>query len=196
MAPSDFHQLGQRDLGGETDHAVVGGMDLEQERGVGADRAFIVGGMRAIGGADFAQARAAVLHQIGQPERAADFDQLAARDHDFAPGGERIEREQHGRGVVVDHRRRLGARERAQLLFDQRVALAAAAAFEVVLEIDRRARRRRHRLDGRLGQKRAAEIGVEHDAGRIDHGTQGRLVGFDSGARAPDYLLEHRLARG
>ena len=58
----------------------------EDGAGVGADRGFVVGGMRAIGGADLAEARAAPREDVGNAERSADLDQLAPADDDFLPG--------------------------------------------------------------------------------------------------------------
>ena len=69
----------------------------------------VVGGARAVGRADLAQPRAGALHDLGDAEAVADLDELAARDDDLAPAGERRERE-HERGrAVVDADRRLGA---------------------------------------------------------------------------------------
>jgi hypothetical protein len=49
---------------------------------------------------------------VRDAEAVADLDQLAARDEHLAALGERGEREQDGRGVVVDDERRLGAGQR------------------------------------------------------------------------------------
>ena len=151
-------------------------MHLEQQRSLGTDRAFVIARMGAIGGADFAQTRAAARHHIGQSKRTADFDQLAARHDHFASFGDRGQREQHRGGIVVDDGGGLGAGERAQLALDQRVAIAPAAAFQIEFEIDRRARRLRERLDRGLRQNRAAEVGMQHDAGSIDDGFQRGLI--------------------
>ena len=67
--------------------------------------------MRAIGRADLAEDGAALRHDLGNPERAADLDQLAARHDDLLAARERVQREQDGRGVVVDDRCRFGAGE-------------------------------------------------------------------------------------
>ena len=56
------------------------------------------------------------------------------------------------------------------------VALAALAAAEIELERDGVAHGGDRGLDRRLGEQRAAEIGVQHRAGEIEHGTQARLA--------------------
>ena len=99
--------------------------------------------MRAIGGADLDEPRAGLPHDVGNAERAADLDQLAARDDDLAPAGERAEHQQHGRGVVVDDGGGFGAGQLAQQLLDERVAIAAPARGEIEFEVDRGAQRLR-----------------------------------------------------
>ena len=73
-----------------------------------ADRGGEIGEMGAVGGADLAQPRAGACHDVGQAERAADLDQLAARDDRLAPVGQRVQRQHQGAGIVVDGERRLG----------------------------------------------------------------------------------------
>ena len=149
-------------------HRVVRGMDLHDRRGVGADRGGIVLEMGAVGGADLDQPAAGAGHDVGDAEGAADLDELAARDDDLAAGGQRRQHQQHGGGVVVDRGRGLGAGQAMQPGRDVIVALAAAAAREIVFQRGRRAHGRDRGLDRLLGQKRAAEIGVQHGAGEIE----------------------------
>ena len=66
-------------------------------------------------------------HDVGHAERAADLDQLAARDDDLAAARQRVEHEQHRGGVVVDDGRVLGAGQLAQQAAQVVVALAAPA---------------------------------------------------------------------
>ena len=87
--------------------------------------------------------RPAVAQDLGHAERAADLDQLAARDDHLAAARERREREQHRGGVVVDGERVLGAREQAQQLCDRRRRA-------------RRARRSRDRARGRCSAAAAS----------------------------------------
>ena len=91
------------------------------------------------------------------------------------PLRQRVEHEQHRGGVVVDDGRVLGAGQLAQQAAQMIVALAALAAAEIELERDRVAHRRDRGLDRLLGDQRAAEIGVQHGAGEIEHRPQARL---------------------
>ena len=170
-------------------------MDLEQQRGLGSDRFGIIMQMGAVGGADLAQARAAFAHHVGDPEGAADLDQLAARNDHLAPLGQRVERQQHGGRVVVDDRRRLGAGQRAQVVLDHPIAVAARAPFEVVFEVDRRARGEADRFHRGFRQHRAPEIGMDHHAGGVDHRMPCRTVG-GAGLRAAYDFPQHRVAAG
>ena len=56
------------------------------------------------------------------------------------------------------------------------VALAAPAGRKVEFQRHRIAHRRQRRLDRRLGQQRAAEIGVQHRAGEVEQGPEIRDV--------------------
>ena len=143
-------------------------MDLHDRRGVGPDRGGVVLEMGAVGGADLDQPAAGAGHDVGDAEGAADLDELAARDDDLAAGGQRRQHQQHGGGVVVDRGRRLRAGQAMQPGRDVIVALAAAAAREIVFQRGRRAHGRDRGLDRLLGQERAAEIGVQHGAGEIE----------------------------
>ena len=130
--------------------------------------------MRAVGGADLDQLRAGARHDVGHAERAADLDQLAARDDRLAPARERVEHEQHRGGVVVDDGRVLGAGQFAQQAAHMIVALAAPAAAEIEFERHRVAHGRDRGFDRLLGEQRAAEIGVQHRAGEVEHRPQAR----------------------
>jgi hypothetical protein len=86
-------------------------MDAQHERGGLVRGALVVGGARAIRGADLDEPRARAQEYVGDAEAVADFDQLASRDQHLAPLGEGGECEQHRSGVVVDDDGRLGACE-------------------------------------------------------------------------------------
>ena len=107
-------ELGDRRLLGEADDAEVRLVHAQEERGLGRDRALVVGGARAVRRPDLDEPRAGAREHVGDAEAVADLDQLAARDEHLAPLGERGEREQHRGGVVVDDERRLGAGQAAQ----------------------------------------------------------------------------------
>ncbi len=51
-------------------------------------------------------------------------------------------------------------------------ARAPRSVHEVVFEIGIAARDRCDSLDGRIGQRRPSEVGVNHDTGRVDDGAQ------------------------
>ncbi len=114
--------------------------------------------------------------------------QLAAGDHHLGcarrrrialrrpprrqPLGERRERQQHGRGAVVDHERRLGPREPAEGAGRVAVAVAALARREVVFQVRVAHRRVSHGGDRRRGQRGATQVGVDDDPGGVHHPPQ------------------------
>ena len=150
-------------------------MRAQDGAGLRPQRGPVVGQAGAVRRADLDQPRAGLGDHLGHPEAAADLDQLPARDdHLAAPAGQRRHGQQHRRGAVVDHQRRLGAGQLAQQPLDVVVARAALPAAQVQLEV--RVARRRAR-DGRarlVGQRRAPEVGVHHHAGRVEHAPQRR----------------------
>src|SRR5262249_16354121 len=94
---------------------------------------------------------------------------LAAREDHLSALGERVETEQHGGGVVVDDARRFRRGQIAQQPLDHLLAFAARALFEIVFEIDCALAGADRRVDRRLRQQRAPEIGVQDRAGRVDN---------------------------
>lgn len=99
------------------------------------DGALVIGDARAIGGADFSQARAARGHYVGDAKAVADFDEFAAGDDDFGVFGECIEHEKNGGGVVVHNDGGFRAGDFREQAVGVRVALAARAGGDVVFEI-------------------------------------------------------------
>ena len=87
-----------------------------------------------------------------------------------------LRHEKHGGGIVVDHRRVLGAGQRANKSLHMVVAFAALAGRQVELERDRIPHSRDGRLDRRLGERRSAEIGVQHRAGQVEQRPQRRTI--------------------
>ena len=84
------HQFLPRHLGGKADDAVIAGVHPQQQRSVGRDGRGVVAPVRLVGAADLTQDSAAAAHDVGNAERAADFDELAAR-HDHLPAlGQRL----------------------------------------------------------------------------------------------------------
>ena len=125
--------------------------------------------MGAVGGADLAQHRPGAGHDLRDAERAADLDQFAAGDRHLAPERQRVQDQQHRRGVVVDHGGRLGAGDLAQQAGDVFVALAAPPGGEVEFQRGGGGERLCGGRGGGLRQWRAAEIGVQHGAGQVEH---------------------------
>jgi hypothetical protein len=107
--------------------------------------------MRSVGGADLCQPAASARHDVGHAERTADLDQLAARDNDFAAFSERVQDQQHRRGVVVDQTRILGTGQTPQQTADMVVALAPLAPLEIEFKRGGCAHRCLHRGQRRFG---------------------------------------------
>ena len=156
----------------EADLAEVGLVDAEQQRGLGADRRLEVGRARPVRRADLAQARARAGEHVGDAKAVADLDQLAARHEHLASLGQRGQREQHRRGVVVDDERALGAGQPAQQRRHVRLPRPARAVDEVVLEIGVAPCDVDHPVDRGLRQRRATEVRVDDHAGRVQHAAQ------------------------
>jgi hypothetical protein len=94
---------------------------------------------------------------------------FGSRHDRLAALGQRVEHEQDSCGVVVDHGGVLGAGQFAQQIANEIVAIAAMAGAEIEFERDRVAHRHLRRLDGGFGPQCAAEIGMQHGAGEIEH---------------------------
>jgi len=197
-------QLGERDVVGEPHDAEVARVHAEKQRRLGADRAGVVGKVRAVRRADLAQPHAGGREDVGHPEGAADLHELAAAEDRLAPGCERVQREERGGGVVVDHRRRLRPRERRE--HARHRGLAPNALPLLAVDRDHAVPRRLagDRIDRGLREHRAPEPRVQHDAGRVDAANdpgrepsretlpreRGESFGIGLGPRAPS-LLEH-----
>ena len=183
---------------GEALDHVIAGMDLHDHAGIGPDGAGEILQVGAVGGADLDQRAAGLRHDIGHPERAADFDQLAARRRNLLAQCEGIEHQHHGGGVVVDDGRRLRTGHGAKLILDMFVAVAALALTDAVFEVARPPRRVGHRRNRFFRQGGAAEIGVQHRAGQVEHRLQGRgrLPGEAVGDGGQDDLRLRRRAPG
>ena len=143
-------------------------------------------------GAHLAQPGPGRGEQLGDPEAVADLDELAAGDDDLAPSpceGRRHQRER--RGAVVDQVRGAGPGDGGQQRVDRGPpAGTAVAGGEVELDVagpggqlDRGA--------GSRGEGRAAEVGVQQDAGGVEDRPQ---RGGRGGQRVKDGV-DHRLRR-
>ena len=139
--------------------------------------------MRFVGGAHLHHARSGELHDVGDAERSADLDQLAARHHGFMAFGELGEHEQNRGGVVVDGHGGLGTGRQANQTLAMVVAAAARHRLGVVFQRRIAARYARGGLDCLFRHNAAAQVGVDHDAGGVDDATQRRTCGLKRATR-------------
>ena len=109
-------------------------MDLQQHCGFGCDGAFVVGGVGFIGGTHFDHVRIREVHDIGDAERAAYLNELAAGDNRFTVAGEFVEHHHHGCGIVVNRNCCLCSREGAYQLFAVGMSAAALHGGKVVFQ--------------------------------------------------------------
>ena len=197
----DGGDLGLRHDLGEALDRVVARVHLHQHRGARADRVLVVAGVGAVGAAHLDELRAGALHDVGHAEGATDLDQLPTRDDDLLALGQRVEQQEDRGGVVIDHGRGLGAGQLGDQRGDEVVAVAASARFEVVFERAGVARGLDHRGDRLLGQRGAAEVGVQHGAGEVEHRTQirpadGVDASFDRGQQRGELGQRGAVAHG
>jgi hypothetical protein len=174
MPSGDGSQLAQGRSLLEPHEPEVRLVDAQEQRGVGADRGFVVRGARPVRRAHLDEARARPREHVGDPESVPDLDQLPAGDDHLPPLRERGEREQHRGGVVVDDERRLGAGEPAQDPGAVLLARAARPARQVVLQVRVAAARLAHSLERRVCQGRPSQVRVHDDAGRVQHPPEAR----------------------
>ena len=164
VATCDRGELVHPRLLREADLPEVGLVDAKQERRLRADRRLVVGGARAVRRPHFPEAGAGAGEDVGDAKAVADLDQLAARDEHVAPVGERGEGEQHGARVVVHHERALRAGEPPQETGQMMLTRAARTLGEVVLQVRVAEGDTGDAVDGRLGERRAAEVRVHQHA--------------------------------
>ena len=162
------YQLLQRRALGEADNLEIAGVHAQQQPRPLVEGAGVVGQAGAVGGADFAQHRAAAGHDVGDAEAAADFDQLAARDHHFPAFRQRRQHQQHRGGVVVHHYAGLGAQQTVQELGGVRVALPALAGAQVEFQVGVAGGKIKDLPGSFDAQGRASQVGVQHHAGGVD----------------------------
>ena len=178
----ELRQLGAGDFRGETRDRVIRRMRLEDDAGLRTNGFLEIAQVGAIGGADLVQFRAGALHHFRQAKRAADFDELAARDDGFLAARVRGEGQQHGGGIVVDDAGVFRAGEFAHQTAHVIIALAARGAADVEFEIGGMAHRGDDGFDGFLGERGAAEVRVQHGAREVEHAAlRGRVVCFERG---------------
>ena len=113
-------------------------------------------------------------HDLGDPEPAADLDQLAARHDDVAAAGQRGQREEHRGRVVVHDEPGLGAARLGEQRAGVVMARAPPAGVEVVLEVGGGAADGVDLRPGLGAERCAPEVGVQQHARRVEHGAQER----------------------
>ncbi len=91
MLPGDLCNLFDCNAFGETFDGVVAAMHLHQHGGALVDGVFVVSRVGTVGGAHLMQASTGTLHDVGDTEGAANFNQFAARHHGLASGAQGAE---------------------------------------------------------------------------------------------------------
>ena len=91
--------------------------------------------MGSVGGPDFPEFGAGPGHDVGNPERPADFHQFTAGNHDFLAQSQGIQDQHHRCGVIVDDGRRLGPGQAADPAFQMAVAITAPAAGQIEFQV-------------------------------------------------------------
>ena len=153
---------------------IVGRMDFQDHRRAGRNGTSIIIQMRAVGRAHFDKLGTRSRHDVGDAEAAAHLDQLAAAHDDLFAARMRGKYQQHRRGIIVDNQGVLRPRERAQQARGMFLAATTCTGRDVILERAVSAGDIGHRLHRCGSERSAAQIGVNHNARRVDGGTQGR----------------------
>ena len=149
-------------------------MDRHHHGGARTDGGLEITQMRAVRGAHLDQLAAGARHDVGHAECAADLDQLAARDRHLLFQRQCVQHKQHGGGVVVDHGGGFRAGQPAQPVFQMGIAVAAPRRLDIIFQVAGAGRHGGHRGHCLLGQDGAAEIGMQHRAGQVEHRAQRR----------------------
>ena len=178
-------EFGQTGRLGETHDGEIALMHFQQHARARRDRVPIVGQPGAVGRPYLHQPGAALPDDVGDAKAAADLHQLATRDDHLAVAGQGGQRQQQGGRVVVDAQPGLRAGHLTQQRLQPRRARAASAGLEIELQVDGAASRLGRSPDRFRGHRRAAEIGVHDDAGRVQHAPQPRdMRGLERRLRA------------
>jgi hypothetical protein len=144
-------------------------VDLQQDpRGI-VDGRGVVGRPGLVGGPDLDERRAARGHELGEPVRPADLDELAPGHGHRAAGGQPEEHEEQGASVVVDDEGVLGAGELDEQAPDPLATAAPLAGREVEFDVPVGQGGLARRVCGGRVQWGTSEVGVEQDAGGVDH---------------------------
>src|SRR5437667_2410661 len=150
----------------------VAAMDLDYGSSFRRDRAAVIIVVGAIRRTHLDESSTTARHYVGNTETAADLDKLTSRDQNFFPLRNRIERKDHRGRAVVDYQRILCAGEFAQEPDAVRVSRPALTPFDIVFEIAESFGDMLDRSYRRVGERSASEIGVKHNACRVDYAPQ------------------------
>ncbi len=127
-------------------------------------RLLIIAGVHAICRANFNQFCAGLLHHVRDAESAADLHQLRAGDDCALAPGEGCQRQHNSRGVVIDHQGSLCAGNFLQDSFSVDQTRAAFSFVQVVFQVGVALRDGSHGCNGRLGERRASQVGMQDNA--------------------------------
>ena len=175
-------QLGRRRGVDKPERPEIARVHLQnRRRSLHSSRPCIVAGVGPVRGADLDQPRPRLAQDVRYPESTANFDGLSPRKPRPPSGRHCRQHQKHRRGTVIHDQRRLCPSQRAQQPGDLAHAATALVALPLDLQRDRVGGRLAHRL-GRLGaHRRATEIGVDDDAGGIEHRSQPRPLQCSEG---------------
>lgn len=127
-------ELIDRRFGGEPYDSEIRLVGYKKGRGMFADSGGVVFEMGAVCAPDLNQLRARSFHNVGQSERAAYLNQLAAGDNDLAFLGMSFEDEKKRCRIVIDHHRAFGTADPGDSICHSRQALTATALTDVVFK--------------------------------------------------------------
>jgi len=162
----------QRRHGDKPDLFEVAAVDA-QDGGTGSrDRLCKIVAVGPVGGADFDQTRPTLAQDIRDTEATANLDQLAAAEKHLTACTERAEDQVNGRRVVVDHHGIFGAGELAQQVAGVVVAAATPTVGQIVFQVAVADTDCPHSRKGCVRQRGPPQIGVDHNAGRVDERAQ------------------------
>src|SRR5262249_32775786 len=126
-----------------------------------------------------------------------DLDQLPARNDDFLAGSQSAKDDHGSSGAIVDGGGGFRAGQLAEPIANDVLARGAFAAFEVHFEVEVAAGGFAGGTGSGIGDGRAAEVGVQNDAGGVNNAAQvGAVIASETfGGAAGDFGSVGRLDR-
>ena len=149
-------------------------MNFQDHRRVGRNGASVIIQMRAVSRTHLDKFGTRSRHDVGDAEAAAHLDKLATAHDDLFAARMRGKHQQHRRGVVVDNQGVLRPRERAQQTRGMLFATPTGTGRDVILKRAVAAGDIGHRLHRCGSERGTTQIGVNHNARRVDSRAQGR----------------------